>query len=81
MTRHDVVRRVEADLRRGHTHLALQRLATLGATYPDDLTIRARRAEVYRRVGNWVEAGRWGFLTEDVTEAEIAAFERAHPHP
>jgi hypothetical protein len=74
-----VLARVEVDLWRGHYHPAMQRLASLTAAYPDDLDLRARRAALYRQLGNVVEAGRWGFLTEEVTEAEITAFEKAHP--
>ncbi|GAA2392133.1 DUF6584 family protein [Dactylosporangium salmoneum] len=77
MAKSDVLARVAADLARGHTHTALQRLATLTANYPDDLEIRAYRATVHRQVGDLIEAGRWGFLTEEATPAEIAAFERA----
>ena len=69
--------RVEADLARGHTHPALQRLANLIGRFPEDLDIRARRAAVNRQIGNPAEAGRWGFLTEVVTVDEVAAFERA----
>lgn len=58
----------------------MQRLASLTAAYPDDLDLRAERAALYRQVGNLVEAGRWGFLTEDATtETEIAAFEKPNP--
>ncbi len=71
--------RVEADLRRGHSHPAMQRLASLTAAYPDDLDVRAARAALYRQVGNVVEAGRWGFLTEDASGSELAAFDRAYP--
>ncbi|MEV8515893.1 DUF6584 family protein [Dactylosporangium sp. NPDC051484] len=74
-----VLAKVAADLRRGHTHQAMQRLASLTAAYPDDLDLRAERAALYRQVGNVGEAGRWGFLTEDATDTEIAAFEKAHP--
>ncbi|GIJ46164.1 hypothetical protein Val02_30500 [Virgisporangium aliadipatigenens] len=74
-----VLAKVEADLRRGHYHPALQRLASLAAADPDDLELRAKRAAVYRQIGNLVEAGRWGFLTEDVTDRELSAFEKAHP--
>jgi len=74
-----VLARVEADLRRGHSHPAMQRLASLTATYPDDLDVRAARAALCRQVGNIAEAGRWGFLTEDISRAELAAFERAYP--
>ncbi|GAA1874522.1 DUF6584 family protein [Asanoa iriomotensis] len=79
MAKDEVLARVSADLQRGHYHPALQRLASLTAAFPADLEVRAARAALNRQVGNVVEAGRWGFLTEDATEAEIAAFERAFP--
>lgn len=79
VAKEQVLAKIAADLERGHYHPAMQRLASLTAAYPDDLDLRARRAALYRQVGNLIEAGRWGFLTEDVTPEEIAAFERAHP--
>jgi hypothetical protein len=81
VTKKEQLARVEADLGRGHTYPALQRLASMVANYPDDLDVRAMRAAVNRRIGNSAEAGRWGFLTEDVTPEEIAAFERAFRQP
>lgn len=79
MAKDDVLARVAGDLSRGHTHPAMQRLATLVANFPEDFSIRARRAALNRQIGNHAEAGRWGFLTEEVTDPEIAAFERACP--
>ncbi|WP_433651100.1 DUF6584 family protein [Micromonospora zamorensis] len=79
MAKDHVLAKVEADLRRGHVHPAMQRLASLNAAYPDDLDLRARRAALYRQVGNVAEAGRWGFLAEDASAQEIAAFERSYP--
>ncbi|GAB2606297.1 hypothetical protein Aab01nite_01310 [Paractinoplanes abujensis] len=81
MGKSEVLARVATDLERGHTHLAQQRLASLAVNHPDDLDLRLRRAAVYRRVGDWTQAGRWGFLAEDAPEAELAAFERAYPSP
>ncbi|HZM79581.1 MAG TPA: DUF6584 family protein [Candidatus Limnocylindrales bacterium] len=81
MAKQDVLARVEQDLERGHTHLALQRLAALAAEHPDDPRIRALRGLINHRIGNFAEAGRWGFLTEEVDEADLAAFERAFKHP
>jgi hypothetical protein len=75
----DVLARVDRDLALGHVHPAMQRLASLVAAHPDDLELRARRAALNRQIGNLVEAGRWGFLTEEVTDAELRAFERAWP--
>lgn len=71
--------RVKQDLALGHTYLATQRLRTLVAIHPDDLELRRMLATVYRQTGNLVEAGRWAFLTDDLTEAELLAFERANP--
>jgi hypothetical protein len=43
--------------------------------------VRRVLAAIYRRSGNFVEAGRWGFLTAEVSPAELTAFERANPSP
>jgi hypothetical protein len=76
-----VLARVKQDLALGHTHTATQRLRTLLAIQPDDLELRDRLATVYRQTGNLVEAGRWGFLTSTLSQAELIAFERANPDP
>jgi len=78
MPKGDVLARVDAEVARGLVHPAMQRLASLTAAFPDDLDIRARRAALNRQIGNLVEAGRWGYLTEEVSSGEITAFERAH---
>ena len=77
----DVLARVERDLAQGHTYPALRRLVSLTSTYPDDPELRARRAAVNRRIGNLAEAGRWGFLTDDISTEELIAFERAWREP
>jgi hypothetical protein len=77
----DVLDRVAADLARGHTMPAIQRLSSLVAAYPTDLDLRRRLADAQRQVGNQVEAGRWGYLHADADPAETAAFERAYPSP
>jgi hypothetical protein len=79
MAKDEVLARVERDLTRGHTYVALQRLSSLTVAYPDDLYVRVQRAEVNRSVGNFAEAGRWGFLAEDVPAQDLAAFECAWP--
>lgn len=81
MAKLDVLARVKTDLAHGHTHTATQRLRTLIAIHPDDLELRRMLAAVYRQTGNLAEAGRWAYLTEDLTPAERAAFERANPDP
>ena len=81
MAKKDVLARVREDLESGHTYLATQRLRTLVSIDPEDFEIFRMLADVYRRTGNAVEAGRWGFLLDDATDEEIEAFERAHPWP
>lgn len=81
MAKADVLARVRADLAAGHTHMAIQRLRTLLATLSDDVEVRSLLAAVYRQTGNAVEAGRWGFLTDDVRSSELAAFTKANPDP
>jgi hypothetical protein len=79
MAKADVLDRVAADLSRGHTQPAIQRLGSLVAAHPTDLDLRRRLAAVHRLVGNEVEAGRWSYLNADADPAEILAFERAYP--
>lgn len=81
MAKADVLARVKQDLALGHTYTATQRLRTLVAIEPEDLELRQMLATVYRQTGNLVEAGRWAFLTGDVSEEEMLAFERANPDP
>jgi hypothetical protein len=79
MPKVDVLDRVDADLARGHTAPAIQRLSSLVAAHPTDLDLRRRLAAIHRMVGNRIEAGRWAYLHADVDPAETAAFERAYP--
>lgn len=74
-----VLDRVAADLARGLTHPAIQRLSSLVAAYPTDLDLRHRLAAVHRRVGNRIQAGRWDYLTIGADSADTTAFERAFP--
>lgn len=60
---------------------ARQRLVGVVTTYPDRLDLRERLAEVYRVLGDAVQAGRWSYLSEVRDEAEVAAFERAYRTP
>ena len=72
---------MKRDLAAGQTYLATQRLRTLVATQPDDLEIYRLLSSVYRQTGNLAEAGRWGFLTDEVRPAELEAFARVHANP
>jgi hypothetical protein len=77
----DVLARAKQDLAQGHTFVATRRLRAYLANDPNNLEVRRVLAAIYRQTGNLVEAGRWGFLTAEVTPAELAAFERANPSP
>jgi len=77
----DVFARVEKDLAHGHTYLAIRRLRAYLGGNPHDMAARRLLAAIYRRTGNLVEAGRWGFLTDEVHPAEVIAFERTNPSP
>ncbi len=79
MAKTDALARVAADLARGHTQPAIQRLSSLVAVHPTDLDLRLRLAAVHRMVGNRIEAGRWGYLDPSTDPAETAAFEAAFP--
>jgi hypothetical protein len=81
MGKADVLDRVDADLARGHTMPAIQRLSSLVAAHPTDLDLRRRLSAAQRLVGNPVEAGRWGYLLPDTDRSQTRAFERAYPSP
>jgi hypothetical protein len=76
-----VLDRVAADLARGFTYPAIQRLSSLVAAYPNDLDLRRRLAAVHRRVGNRIQAGRWDYLTIGADADDTHAFERAFASP
>ncbi len=77
----DTLVRVDADLAAGRVPLARQRLRGLVASFPHDLTLRRRLAEVYRLYGEPAEAGRWMYLEEDRDTDETTAFEERYASP
>jgi hypothetical protein len=81
MPKSTVLDRVAADLAQGRTAPAIQRLSSLVHAHPADLDLRRQLAAVHRRVGDPVEAGRWGYLDADAPADEVSAFERAYPDP
>ncbi|MFE6750715.1 DUF6584 family protein [Kitasatospora purpeofusca] len=81
MTVDTTLAKVDADLRAGRIPVARQRLRGLVASYPADLTVRRRLAEVYRLYGEPAEAGRWSCLGADRDPDETAAFEARYPDP
>ncbi|WP_190123932.1 DUF6584 family protein [Streptomyces inusitatus] len=71
----ETLARVDADLAAGRVPVARQRLRGLVSSFPHDLALRRRLAEVYRLYGDAAEAGRWMYLEEDHDADETAAFE------
>ncbi|MFJ2825976.1 DUF6584 family protein [Streptomyces toxytricini] len=77
----ETLARVDADLAAGRVPVARQRLRGLISSFPRDLTLRRRLAEVYRLYGDAAEAGRWMYLEEDRNADETAAFEARYGSP
>ncbi|MDH2390633.1 hypothetical protein QCN29_17915 [Streptomyces sp. HNM0663] len=77
----ETLARVDADLAAGRVPVARQRLRGLVSSFPCDLTLRRRLAEVYRLYGDAAEAGRWMYLEEDRNADETAAFEARYGSP
>ncbi|MER6164372.1 DUF6584 family protein [Streptomyces violaceorubidus] len=77
----ETLARVDADLAAGRVPVARQRLRGLISSFPYDLTLRRRLAEVYRLYGDAAEAGRWMYLEEDRNADETAAFEARYGSP
>ncbi|MCE7082667.1 DUF6584 family protein [Streptomyces sp. ST2-7A] len=73
--------RVEADLAAGRVPVARQRLRGLVGSFPRDLGVRVRLAEVYRLYGEPAQAGRWSLLDPDRRPEEVAAFVARYPDP
>ncbi|MBB1245207.1 hypothetical protein GL263_16740 [Streptomyces durbertensis] len=73
--------RVDEELAAGRVPLARQRLRGLVSSFPADLELRRRLAEVYRLYGDDAEAGRWNYLEADRDPAETAAFEARYADP
>ncbi|MFJ3190783.1 DUF6584 family protein [Streptomyces halstedii] len=77
----ETLARVDADLAAGRVPVARQRLRGLISSFPYDLSLRRRLAEVYRLYGDAAEAGRWMYLEEDRNADETAAFEARYGSP
>ncbi|WP_405772124.1 DUF6584 family protein [Streptomyces sp. NBC_01538] len=77
----ETLARIDADLAAGRVPVARQRLRGLVSSFPYDLTLRRRLAEVYRLYGDAAEAGRWMYLDEDRDADETAAFEARYGSP
>ncbi|MFE4536690.1 DUF6584 family protein [Streptomyces scopuliridis] len=77
----DTLERIEADLAAGRIPMARQRLRGLVSSFPGNLALRRRLAEVYRLYGDRAEAGRWMYLEEDRDAEETAVFEARYHTP
>ncbi|MFI1442133.1 DUF6584 family protein [Streptomyces fructofermentans] len=77
----ETLAQVDADLAAGRVPVARQRLRGLVSSFPYNLTLRRRLAEVYRLYGDAAEAGRWMYLEEDRNADETAAFEARYGSP
>ena len=80
MSKETVLSRIETDLQRGDLGKARDRLHTLVYSYPSDMALRVRLAEVYHRLQFPAMAGRYWYLEEHRTpemETVVAAFERS----
>jgi len=67
------LQKVEADIAAGKLGIARDRLHGLMSTYPNDMSIRSGLGDVYNRLGYPVEAGRWWFLDENLSEEKLTA--------
>lgn len=83
MARPETLRKVEYDIQNGNLGLARDRLHGLMLSYPDDLGLRVRLAEVYSQLQQPVMAGRYCYLEAEKTpemEAAVQAFEKMQGH-
>ncbi|MFF0060368.1 DUF6584 family protein [Streptomyces sp. NPDC005279] len=81
MTIENTLAKVDTDLAAGRLPLARQRLRGLVSSFPADLSLRVRLADVYRLFGESVQAGRWSYLDAGRSPEEVAAFEARYRHP
>lgn len=75
MPKEETLKRVEEDIAAGRLGHARIRLVSLIDTYPEDLDLRSRLAEVYLRLDNRREAGRWWYLVPNPTSKQLACIQ------
>ena len=83
MSKPETLRKVEYDIQNGNLGLARDRLHGLMMSYPDDLSLRVKLAEVYWKLHQPVMAGRYWYLVEEKSpemEAAVQAFEKMQGH-
>ncbi|MFD9218661.1 DUF6584 family protein [Streptomyces sp. NPDC060064] len=81
MTIENTLAKVDTDLAAGRLPVARQRLRGLVSSFPADLSLRVRLADVYRLFGESAQAGRWSYLDAGRSPEEVAAFEARYRHP
>ena len=70
--------RIQRDLAAGHVALARKRLRDPVHANPTRLDLREQLAAMYREIGEPSQAGRWSFLSQERTDRELSAFEKAY---
>lgn len=77
MTTHqpEALHRAQRDASRGDLATARLRLGSYLSHDPDHRDVRAYLVDLCRKAGDPVEAGRWGYLTDDATDDERDRFE------
>ena len=83
MLKPETLRKVEYDITNSNLGLARDRLHGLMMSYPDDLSLRVKLAEVYWKLQQPVMAGRYWYLVEEKSpemEAAVQAFEKMQGH-
>ncbi|YAL82937.1 DUF6584 family protein [Dermacoccaceae bacterium W4C1] len=80
MTIERTMERARADIAGGDAGMAVRRLGSLRAAYPDDLEVRRALREACRARLDPAEAGRWGFVLPDTSESELQAFAASRGH-
>ena len=81
MAKEETLAKVQADIERGDLGMARERLGSLIVSYPDDLSLRSKLADVHYRLQMPSQAGRFWYLDEPVTDemrVARAAFEASH---
>ena len=68
--------KIESEIAEGKLGIARDRLHGLVLSFPCDMQLRSRLGDVYSKQGYPIEAGRFWFLDEDLTDEKRAAMEK-----
>lgn len=81
MSLQNTLSKIDTEIDQGNLGKARDRLQGLITSFPDDLSLRAKLAEIYWKLQEPVMAGRYWFLLEPETETMLIAikeFEKRH---